>query len=515
MRSMLILLAGCLPLAVLTVRSFVELGSIDERLGSPNPTPNIEVDAGLPASLRAEAQREEPAADALAEADLIAGAALPGIEDVGNESVFRPLGDDWAKWTAAREMVAALLPLERVAASVGTGQLDRIALDQFDDARRQIEAARRECQQAKDQYEQLRQRYQKSSARGTVQLIDLLDRRIAALAALAAQCDQRLEAAGLLRDARTAFQPGNYGECVSRCDELLAQHASILPEAVASKVRVLRDRARFWDDYERLTGQLSGAAADQRERLLTEFLANHNDPASQTPDQQRVVAQCQEKLLEVKREIEAERANREAQAAIRKLEQALPPDFDQRLRSSARIADSYPTEMVKTALRANVKQWLREFLPEKQIAESPQLEEAETTRREIIRGYFAEVKAGDGTLFGYKRYPTPQALADPDFDVGTYRKEEFLVPPGESVPRRCVRQYDQARNRLIEDPGRRAGWVELAELCDSLEAELAGYRNKKGASQDDADLSFAQQARFARAFVGGSGWADIETLFGS
>jgi hypothetical protein len=95
MRSMLILLAGCLPLAVLTVRSFVELGSIDERLGSPNPTPNVEVDAGLPASLRAEAQREEPAADALAEADLLAGAALPGVEDVGDESVFRPLGDDW------------------------------------------------------------------------------------------------------------------------------------------------------------------------------------------------------------------------------------------------------------------------------------------------------------------------------------------------------------------------------------------------------------------------------------
>ena len=513
MRSMLILLAGCLPLAVLTVRSFVELGSIDEQLGSSGPTQNVELDVGLPASLRVEAQREKPAVEELAEAELLAGEALPGVEDAGEESIFRPLREDWPKWTAAREMVAALLPLERLAASLTTEQLDRIDLGQYDAASRQIEEAKRECEQAQERYQELRQRYQKSSARGTVQLVDLLDRRVADLDALATQCDQRLEAAGLLRDARNAYQPGNYGQCVVHCDELLDKYSAVLPEEVASKTRILRDRARFWDDHERLQDQLSGATADQRQRLLTQFLGDHNDPASQTLDQQRVVAQCQERLREARGEIEAERANREAAAAIRQLDQALPPGFDQRLRSAVRIVESYPTEMVKTTLRAGVKRWLQQLLPEKQIAEPLQLEEAETVRHEIIRGYFAEVKAADGTLFGYKRYPTPEARVKPDFDVGTYRKEEFLVTPGDSVPRRCVRQYNQARDRLIENPNHRAGWVELAELCNSLEAELAAYRNKNGASRNDARLSFAEEARFAGEFPPGSGWADLETLF--
>jgi hypothetical protein len=514
MRSMLILLAGCLPLAVLTVRSFVELGSIDERLGSPNPTQNVEVDAGLPEALRAEAQREKPAVDGLAEVDLLAGEALPGIEGVVQESSFRSVKEDWPGWTAAREMVAELLQLQRATASVSTGQLDRIPLEEYDAARRQLEDSKRKCQDSRDNYQQLRQRYQKSSARGTVGFFTLLDRRIADLDGHVAECDQRLEAAGRLRDARTAFQPRKYGECVALCDKLLGEYASVLAAPVASKVRVLQDRARFWDDHERLLAQLNGAAPDERERLLGEFLANHSDRASFTSEQQRVVEQCQQRLREVQRQMEAERANREAEAAIRKLDQDLPPDFDQRLRSTVRIVDSYPTDTVKMTLRASAKQWLGEFLPRKQIAESPDIEEAETTRHEIIRGYFAAAKAADKTLVGYKCYPTAKARDAPDFDVGTYRKEEFLVPPGESVPRRCVRQYNQARDRLVEDPGRRTAWDQLAELCESLEAELGDYRNKNGASREDPDLSFAHEVRFVQELLAGSGWADVQTLFG-
>ncbi len=513
MRSMLILLAGCLPLAVLTVRSFVELGSIDERLGSPNPAQNVEIDAGLPASLRAEAQQEKPAVSGLAELDLLAGEAIPGIEDVAEESRFRSVKEDWPKWTAAREMVAELLQLERVTASVNTEQLDRIPLEEYDTARRQLEESKRKCEDSRDEYQQLRQRYQKSRARGTVQFINLLDRRIADLEGRAAECDRRLEAAGLLRDARAAFQPNAYGECVALCDKLLAEYASVLAAPVASKVRILQDRSRFWDDHQRLLAQLNNAAPAERKRLLEEFLGKHGDRASFTSEQQRVLEQCGQRLREVNRQMEAERANREADAAIRKLEQDLPPAFDQRLRSTVRIVDSYPTGTVKMTLRASAKQWLGEFLPEKQIAESPEIEEAETIRHEIIRGYFADAKAADKTLLGYKCYPSAKARDDSDFDVGTYRKEEFLVPPGESVPRRCVRQYNQARNQLVEDPNPRTAWVELAELCESLDAELATYRKKNGAGRDDPDLSFAPEARFVREFLAGSGWADIQTLF--
>ncbi|MFH1265434.1 MAG: hypothetical protein ABIK89_06870, partial [Planctomycetota bacterium] len=190
-----------------------------------------------------------------------------------------------------------------------------------------------------------------------------------------------------------------------------------------------------------------------------------------------------------------------------------PATFDGRLKSAAGIVGSYPTDSVKSTLRQSAGQWLRESLPEKRLSEPPQLQEAETAGHEIVRGFFAEVTAPDGTLFGYKRYPTLEALADPRFDVGTYRKEEFLVSPGSSVPRRCVTRFNEARDRLLEAPSRRTSWVELADLCESLEADLDDYRKKKGASREEPALSFEEAGRFARELLDGSGWADLETLF--
>ena len=90
----------------------------------------------------------------------------------------------------------------------------------------------------------------------------------------------------------------------------------------------------------------------------------------------------------------------------------------------------------------------------------------------------------------------------------------FSAPPGESVPRRCVEQYNQARERMIETPGRRTAWVELADLCQSLESDLREYRRKKGASREEPVLSFDEQGRFVRELLDGSAWAEVETLFG-
>ena len=68
--------------------------------------------------------------------------------------------------------------------------------------------------------------------------------------------------------------------------------------------------------------------------------------------------------------------------------------------------------------------------------------------------------------------------------------------------------------RLIEAPGRRTAWVDLANLCESLESELREYRQKKGAAREEPVLSFDGEGRFVRELLAGSGWADVETLFG-
>ena len=81
------------------------------------------------------------------------------------------------------------------------------------------------------------------------------------------------------------------------------------------------------------------------------------------------------------------------------------------------------------------------------------------------------------------------------------------------MPQRSATRYREARNRLLQEPGHRAAWLDMADLCESLQAELGEYRGKRGASQDDPDLSFDREARFLRDFLAGAGWADIDLLF--
>ncbi|HUT94145.1 MAG TPA: hypothetical protein VMY37_32090 [Thermoguttaceae bacterium] len=514
MRPLAILFVGCLPLAVLTAWSFVELGSIDDPLGAADPALGPEVKTDPADALAEQRKREKPLVDALGEVDLLSGDSLAGLEKVPEESSLRPLRDSWPRWEAARAMVVEFLQIDRVTRAASGEPIARIPLEDLDTAGRKLEALQQTCEASKKEFEKLREEHGDSSVRGAAQFLALLDDRIADLDRQIDDCRSRLDAAELLSEARDAFQPSRYGKCIPLCDELLGQYASVLAPSVAAKVQILRERAAFWDDTERLFSQLDDASPVEREAVLESFLGKYGDRAARTEAELRIIDGRAQQLREVKAQLAAEAAGRAAQGLIRDLEQNLPRAFEDRLRSTARIAERYPTDSVKIALQTQARQWLQEFLPEKQIREPPELQEAETTRHEIVRGFFADVVAPDGALFGYKRYPTLQARNDPEFDVGTYRKEEFLVPPGESVPRRCVKQYNQARQRLIEAPGRRTAWVDLADLCESLESDLREYRRKNGAAPEEPVLSFEQDGRFVRELLAGSGWADVETLFG-
>lgn len=513
MRSTLILLLGCLPLSVLTVRSFVELGSIDDQLGSPGTFGNVDVGPGLAANTAAQLEADRPLLNGLAEVDLLSGEAPAGLEDVAEQSIFKPLRDTWPQWAAARRVAGEFLQLERRAA-MAPGQVDEKPLGEIQGVEEELEELKRSHERSKGEYEDLKRQCQDSPARALGQFLAVVDRRVADLDRRIDGCQKRLEAAATLSDARAAFRPKEYGECVALCDKLLANYSSVLAPSAAAKVGLLRSRAEFRDDSERLLAQLSETdAPSQRAALLEQFLNKHNHRGSRTEHEQRVLDQRADELRQIRALLEAAAAEREAEELIQELHRNLPVAFDQRLRSTAKIVSTYPTDTVKMTIRGNARQWLREFLPEKRITEPPLLQEAETTKGEILRGYFKRVDAPDGSVLGYKRYRTVEDRANPPFDVGTYPKDELLVPPGESVPRRCVKAYEQARNRLFEEPSVRTAWAELTELCESLEAELRNYRKKKGASSADPDLSFAEEARFVREFLAGSSWADLETVF--
>jgi len=514
MRPLAILFVACLPLAVLTAWSFVEIGSIDDRLGAGDRALSPEVQVDSADALAEQRKQEKPLVDALGEVDLLSGGSLAGLEQVPEGSSLRPVKDSWPPWEAARAMVVEFLQIDRTTRAASGEPIAQIPLEDLDTARRKLEALKQTCEASKKEYEKLREQHRDSPVRGAAQFLALLDDRIAKVDRQIEDCRRRLEAAELLSKARAAFQPSGYGECIRLCDELLSQYASVLAPSVAAKVQILRERAAFWDDTERLFSQLDDTSLVERKAILERFLGKYGDRASRTEAELRIIDGRAQHLREVKALLEAEAADRAARELIADLERNLPRALDDRLRSTSRIAERYPTDSVKIALRTQARQWLQEFLPEKQLREPPELQEAETTRHEIVRGFFADQLTPDGTLIGYKRYPTLQARNDPDFDVGTYRKEEFLRAPGESVPRRCVKQYNQARERLIETPGRRTAWVALADLCQSLESDLGEYRRKQGAAREEPVLSFDEEGRFVRKLLAGSAWAAMETLFG-
>ncbi len=501
MKSMFLLFVGCLPLAVLTVWCFIELGLIDEQLDPPGMNRDLAAETELAAELAAEAEGDKPVAEELAQVELLSGERIPGLESVAAESAFRGLRDAWPNWTAACQMAAGLAEIERFLAAIGAEQFEETRVKELEEARRQLDSLKRQ--------------YQQSAARGTGRFLTLLDGKTSGLDEEIDRCKKRLDAAGKLAQARGAFAPNMYGDCVRLCDELISRYSQVLDPSVALKLEVLRRRAQFWHDAELLFAELKEVdSPTQREALLEGFLARYSDRRLRTSAERRVLEQCDLGLRKAKDQLAAERADLAAGEQIRRLKQALPSRFSDRLRSAARIVQTYPASTAKQVLRGDAKQWLERLLPEKQLREAPNLQEAETNQHQIVRGFFAEVKAPDGTLFGYKCYPTPEALADPGPDVGTYRKEDFVVLPGPSVPRRCVRQYEEGRDRLLEDPGSRAAWIELAALCESLDARLAEYRRKKGAGREEPELSFAEEARFARDVLGGAAWSDVQTLFG-
>lgn len=524
MKSILILILGCLPLSVLTVWSFVELSSIDAELERGTWEEDGEVPPAVPNS-----PPIAPFVEELAEADFFSGEAPAALRQLPDESSFAPMKESWPKWTAARQMVARFLQVERLTRASTARPFDQTPLEDLEAAEELLGASRRAHEALKEKYQELRQECQNAVrgapdparspsgalARGLGPLVALSDRRLAELDRRIEQCDKRLEAARLLKLAREAFQPEKFRECVEHCDKLLSGYRSVLTPSEAAKVSMLGERARFRDDVERLFSELKRTdALAERGALLRAFLSKHGDRAERTTAEKRVLDACEQNLREVTRQLETAAADRAAKERIEVLQQTPPATFDGRLKNAVRIVESYPTDSVKSTLRQSAGQWLREFLPEKRISEAPEFQEAETVNHQIVRGFFAEAPAPDGSLYGYKRYPTLEALADPGFDVGTYRREEFLAPPGPSVPRRCVTRFNEARDRLLEAPNRRASWVELADLCESLEAELDSYRTKKGSSPEAADLSFREAGRFARKLLDGSGWADLETLFG-
>jgi len=490
MKSILVLLLTSFPLAVLTVRSFVDLAAVDVQAGFPPLPADWDAPRASADEARAQVKADKPLVQELAQADLFAAQPVPALERLSRNSSLTSLGGSWPQWMYAQRMAGKVIEVEQ--------QANGSDVQQLNDACRQLA--------------KLRADYADLSPRGSQGLLLILERRLAELQAKIGQRQVEQATGETLSRAIAALERKQYDECTRLCDQLLAKGGETIEAAVRSQAQAIRARAQFCRAAELLPRELAEAKTlPARAALLRGFLDAHRDREGWTAEETRIADGYLSELRALEKQVEAIARSQSAKVVLERFRKELPGELSQRLARALEIADRYPQEDVKTQLRGEVRRGLADFLPEKKIAESPALREMETKKQEIIRGFIKEVKIPDGTA-GYKRYSTYEQYLHPDVEVGTYRQEVLLRPPGESVPRQCVARYDEARRRLLEHPQRREAWTQMADLCQALDAALREYRAKPGASTEE--LSFAREEKALRHLVDAPIWDGLRKLFG-
>jgi len=489
MRPLGIILLGCTPLAVLTISAFVELGSPQGSLLEAQAAGTDAANSPLASralELEAHAKAVRPVAAELVEVELLADAAAPSLEAADAAGPCGALARAWDNWGAARGLIAELgAELSTLQAQPTTGALERL-------------------EQSAAKLRDLKTRCEASAIADRGELVALVDQQLAALDREITRRRRVAEADLLLAQARAAFAPQRYGQSAAHCRDLLSRYADVLEPDVAEKVRLLQQRAEFWDDAERLRAELETDGVDlpQAARIAA-FLGKYRDRAYRTSSELEILGQYQTRLGQLQAKLDAAEKDRAAAKLLQALSDDPPARLEDRLQAASRLAREYPTPSVKGALRAGVGRWLAEFLPEKQVSEHPMLQETETTGGQIVRGFFKSVTVpGSAAAVGYKRYLTYEEFLNPVAEVGTYREQDLKKGPGPSVPQACAARYNEARARLIEHPEDHNAWADLAGLCDALEKELEDYAQKPG-SELRGQLSFAAEARFAGQVLAG------------
>lgn len=442
-------------------------------------------------AIRSRAAAESSALEELSAADWFAGEPLRQVYEIPTSSPMSELAGRWKAWNEAHRLIVALLDIDR---GLETEDITR------------LEAAAGSLRSLRDEYA-------KSPPRGSGPMMRVVDERIERLQTRISQIKRRNEATGLLASARAHFQQKRYVSCVEACDQLLLEFAGVFPPEIISKVRTLRKRADFFKTAMELQKELRiDRPLPEHRQTLDKFLAAYAEDDGLTSSQRDVLIWVRGELARLEAEIDREARQQAATQQMLNLRNNLPEAFVDRVRRAAEIIEAYPSEDVRESLRTEAYGWVAENLPQKTIDESPQLQEVETRDGQILRGFFKEVRSGDDEVYGYKCYETHRELLKPTSAVGTHRADDLVGSPDRSVPRRVLERYATTRDELLRAPHRRERWLAMAGVCRELEAELAAYRAKPGASREP--LSFAEEAGFVEGVLESRAIEDLATLRG-
>jgi len=490
MRAVVVLIAGCVPLAALTVASFIGLGAIDDGV----PTEEALAQFGeLEEATRQEqalVRAESRASEQLAAAAFLAGEPVGALRQLPEQSSLAPVADTWARWFEARARVDELC---RLVARAGTQEVEQLRT-------------------LRGELEKLGREHRHSTLPGRRLLFMVVDHQAQQLAERIRRLELRDEAYAEWEACQKAFAAAEYDQCLKLCDQLLAKYPDVLDPEDATRARLLRQRAGLWGQGRELAAALvSTPDPARRKTLLEEFLNRYADGPQWTPADRRVLQWCRAQLALATEAVAKRQRQLAAEEQTRRFLERLPATLPERFQRAAQIIERYPEAGIRQTLRRNAVAWLDEFFPAKAIEEHELLQEAEGQNGQIIRGFFKEHLGPDGQLIGYDYYQSYEQFVNPRSAVGTLRTGQLRRPPGTSVPRQCVTAYNEARAGLLKRLGEPEAWSEFATLCEELEQRLRQYRSRPGSSREP--LAFAAEARRARELVSRGAVAALAALF--
>jgi hypothetical protein len=484
-KPIVILVLGCLPLAVLTLASFVGIADLDSELPSIDERDLARPGASASVPSR-DLEGDEILCAAIAEREFLAGEPLPEHATVTEPLYLDSLAGGWQHWSDAAGLVRDVLALEQSLLGAGLPQLES----------------------ALDRIGKIQDACRKKDPAGSARLVRVLERRSRELQAEIALRKNREKARQLLREAEQAFEDKNYEETITICDRVLADYAAAVDYQTVAK---LRGNALFWREWSKLPldSSLTEEPAKQRD-MLVDFLDTYRDLPGQV--EQERVARVSRRLDAIQTELRRIEMNEAAQVPIAALARYDGRAFTEGLAEAAQVAESYPTDSVRGRLQERVVLWVAASLPQKLLDEPDGMEEVEMISGNVLRGFFEPVTDAGGGVIGYKRYSTAAERENPTRNVGRYPAADLRGVPTHSVPRQCVDAYESARRRLLADPGSQDCWSVLKRTCDSAEATLIDYRRKPGSSPDA--ISFEKESRFATTVLAPGVWSQLGAIWG-
>ncbi|HEV3338906.1 MAG TPA: hypothetical protein VG125_01075 [Pirellulales bacterium] len=464
MRYLLILLAACLPLAVLTVGSLWQAAAA---------RPSSAADAGQP-DVAAIAKR----ADGVVEREKQTGdlcKSLPQIDllETGGPDLPEAADDEFkAAWNRSQEA-------RRLVSQYAKADVVNVPADASPRVRRR--QAETSLARLKAFVMDHRQKYV-GQVQGADEFFALLDRRARQLEDEIGVYHRQDRMADAEAAAKSDLDQGRYEACLKRLDTDPLAQATDADQL--DRLQLLRKRAEYRLAWEALD-QTGATAGSDLFNEIQAFLRKYPDPPSSAEH-------------DLQAQLERRRDRLKSEISVHVLDEA--SDLDTLLVEALQIVSNKQIEEpIKQKARHQVAEWLAHRLP-KIGAPSSLLgkQEAVTKSGQRKIGIFLLPAGAEQFRFWTdRRNRGERPRGDEQIPRGALEQ-----PPGKPQYVVWAEQYSDRVAVLVHQPAGRTDWQQFANDCETWQQQIAAYREEWGVDDEPdrscREWSFREAAALAR-----------------